>query len=292
MPKYSILNKKQSLELYDAYHSNGITDFAILTGGLVNDDNMASKDGEYYNGWTLTKTLGLKDTVHCITDAGIDNTLPVNTRVLSIRVAIFDSALCTEPPTFTMGFYPQKLTDNALNEELESKYKKNMLFINGESYTYAETGELKELLVFVYEGKKYVRFPIKDDYFFPYNFHQKINTKAHWVEVLPLKWINLKEKKVVVTRYGLISGVSINDNFYLTHHHDRIFTKNIDNFINKVMLADITMQAPSTRLINLNHFVQNNPIAKTIMNKNNLTIEDVELDEENRLVKRRKNWLD
>lgn len=291
MSKFTLLNKKQSIDFYNTYHSNGITDFAILTGGFVNDDNMASHDGEYYNGWTFTKTLGLNDTVHVITDAGMDNTLPIGTRLPSIRPALFTSEYSHRAPIFEMGYYPQKIVDVSLNEELEGRYKKNILPITGKCYTYAVMGSLNDILEFSFGGKEYVRIPVKNTDLFPYEFMKKISGDAVWVEVLPVKWVNYKPKRIIVSRYGLISGISAYDNFSFKHKkHTGANIRNFEHFIEEILFDDIT-QFPSSRLIDLNNAVLNNPLAQITMNKNNITIEDVELDKEDKLVRRRK-WLD
>ena len=291
MSKFTILNKKQSIDFYNTYYSNGITDFAILTGGFVNDDNMASHDGEYYNGWTFTKSLGLNDTVHVITDAGMDNTLPTGTRLPSIRPAIFTSEYNHIASIFELGYYPQKLVEASLNEELESRYKKNILPITGKCYTYAEKGSLNDLLEFSFNGKAYVRMPIRNTDLFPYEFMKKISSDAVWVEVLPVKWVNYVPNKIIVSRYGLISGISMYDNFSLKHKkYIGASIRNFEYFIEKILFDDI-MQLSSSHLLDLNDAVLNNPLAQVTMNKNNITMEDVELDGEGKLV-RRKKWLD
>ena len=153
------------------------------------------------------------------------------------------------------GYYPQKVIDRDFQEYLEVLYKGDKLKKTGNIYsTYKPTrinGKIKENCEneeFEYNGKRYVRFDVKKNYYNTSYEAEKYmrNSKGElydyvWVEVEPVKWLVDEKAKMLVTEKIILGGVPYKSGLKVDMtqegYRNTIARRFINNFIEKELFS-------------------------------------------------------
>ncbi len=271
---YGDKNGKNRLSVIDNSWKNClITDLAILTGGNVED---LSEYKEWYF-WTKSfnnkrpccvfNQLNYTDYRGCCV---ID---PFN-RIMIIRpllllpddlfkqLSTYSTKLNSKVDVVDFGEYPQFATSVELQKELTKEFENNKLNRTGKTYTfdmcqYDDYGtRFKPFTYYEYEykGKKYIcvrmnnkvnrLFDIFNKNMLLSNNHKYSNGDFVWVEVTPLTWLLDKEKKLLISKNGLLYGIRFGMQGCIDYKKSEIFM-----YLHKYLLPEIMQN------INLNNFL-------------------------------------
>ena len=206
-----------------------LTDYAILTGAhhhvLGEEDDLLHRTGSYW-----LQDMDKSCLVSTINYLGYANSACSDDRYLAIRPVILPSEetlkliehkKLNENGIYEVAFgeYPQKTVDNYKVATLERMLKTGKMRETGKTYTFdghtyddASMGfspiSLKE---YMYDNKKYVRMdmiPYFDDRYFSLSNEQFYRRSGYtWLEVTPLKWLVDEKTGLLISKYGLVSGV-------------------------------------------------------------------------------------
>ncbi len=124
------------------------------------------------------------------------------------------------PKTIQLGEYPQEIASPLTSYLLEENYQNRRLEATGFSYAFfarSEDGDHKEIklnraVVYYFRGEKYIRasLPVNTGMIASeYEFFMVDWKSPVWYKVSPVEWIVEKERKMLVSRYGLMSGLGI-----------------------------------------------------------------------------------
>lgn len=236
---------KNKLNIIKKYgEQSGITDFAILLGGVVSPNNytndgnsLKDRTGIY---WTKTTPMEkhpsfyrkfpteFDDIPYFIDEKGKKKVWETKSieRDVGARPVVSYSSIkpyCKNKRTnnglieVEYGEFPQ--TDDTKNfDELERLYKNNKLTTTGKKYTtdsfstdYTEKFfKPKQYTEYEYKGNKYIRFV--SNYLTYNNTSLSDNRKAkrgeiYWVRVEPIVWLVDEQEDIAVTKKIIFSGV-------------------------------------------------------------------------------------
>ena len=209
-----------------------ITDFSILLGAYVSDNNHIDNDSslEGRTGYYWTKSDDGDNDARVVDDTGDSSCL--------------DGILEVE-----YGYYPQKAASKDMQERLERAYRSGSISKTRNSYTtdsrkydaYGEKFLAKQHEEYEYNGKRYVRVEANSDFggnrFTLSNGEQYRDGDNVWVEVSPVKWLVDEREKVMLTDKLIFSGVQFN---HTRDYHTKDFDKtDIKTFMDRYLSRDL-----------------------------------------------------
>ncbi len=244
-----------------------ITDLAIITGcnmsnqHLENDSSFKGITGDYYT----------CNAPYCISSEGnkyIDEYTKRNKAVRPIIKA--DEELLNNLKITNniaeYGEFPQFAPSKNIQNQLESTLHEKILEKTGRKFTFdAEnsSNDIQEILPesfeeYEYQNKKYIRMNHKNQYnrqFKLSNGENYTNNDYIWLEVSPVRWLVDKKKKLLISEYGLVSGIgytnkNINDNNF----NNTEMKKYLDIYMSKEMFTPIPDKS-KTRTDTIKKFV-------------------------------------
>lgn len=262
----TFLNRDQifgsdALSLFKHYGTKcAITDFSILLGGYVDNDNTVTDDrGDHLTGWWWTSSSFSGEGARVVSWDGTENWDYVNRRDGGARPALPYSLISSLSSNevrvkrgikeVTFGEYPQWIVDDSLASELESQYNGSFLEETGKTYTTDSveydknhTGfQAMEHIEYEYQGNKYVRVlggyngqgeTLSDGRKIPLE-------NPYWIKVEPITWIVDENANIALSKYILFAGVQ----YDLEKDYEKDFSKtNIKKFLNTYFAKDIVGQ--------------------------------------------------
>lgn len=257
-------SNEPQLEVISKYGTNAaITDLCILTGGYlcentkynINEDR--SLTGRI--GWFWTRSNDGDNDVRAVDKEGNRCYSIRYARNGTVRPALQSFAILsltfpnrvngyngTEEVEF--GEYPQNAANSRMQNILESEYNRGMNK-TGRSYTFDsvkfieyETG-FKPVTYeeYEYKGKKYIRIKANSD--FNGNKFELSNGVEYrdgdyvWVEVSPVKWLIDDRKGLLISKYGLVSGIRFLDE--KTDYKGDFSKTEMYEYLNSYMIKDL-----------------------------------------------------
>lgn len=251
-----------------------ITDLAILTGAYVCEDtdyNIAednSLSGRV--GWFWTKSDDKDGDVRAVIKDGYKNYLYRCKRYGAIRPALQSSLIFSKiSPNRVRGYngveevvfgeYPQMAADSSMQNVLEREYQNRNIQITGGNYTFDsrkyddyDNGFLPVTYdEYGYQGKKYIRIKANSDFGgenFELSNGQKYKDGDYvWIEVQPVIWQIIDDMTgSLVSKKGLLSGIRYHEKN--TKYSGNFSTTEMNEYLNKYMLRDLTQATTLTRL--------------------------------------------
>ena len=203
------------------------------------------KTGHYY-----TKSNGLHLQVitvniigHKAYCDGIDNACAI--RPVLISKEVYRSVLSKDTDEVVYGEYPQYAPKKEMQEELERMYEKKTLKETGKVYTFNDNETYhKETFVpikyreFIYKNKKYIRFRVINSIgdTLSNGLFYELGDYV-WIEVKPVHWYVDKMNKTLISKEGLLSGITYNGR---NVKYDGKFNKTeLYNYLNTYMVKDL-----------------------------------------------------
>lgn len=171
------------------------------------------------------------------------------------------------------GEFPQDEVDEITSSHLDSAFRDGYIKKTGKVYhlpVFAD--KMASFEEYEYEGKKYINY--------------KYHLSGSWIGVNSIEWTVDKKNNIATAKKILLGNIPITlkkrsePKFENTSLYDYLNTY----FINEIIPIN-------SKIINKNEkvaqVIDNNPIVQMIMKKNDLNINDVEINNENKLVLRR-----
>ena len=235
MIEVGLLNDSQVVnEEIDAIKKYGkvctLTDFAILLGANVSKlTQLIEEDKKYKLTNYLTSTLFKTPSnlyVWAITDSGGLNFNKLSKRNLSIRPVIKLSSIDDKDNInfyYEDGIeyalyaeYPSYVVDDNLFNILENNFNSNKLSITGKKYT-TDSNDIscegafipREFMEYEYNGEKFIRFVIDDNYKKDKLSNGKVYSKGDivWIKVESINWLVDRQKDILISKRALLSGI-------------------------------------------------------------------------------------
>ncbi len=241
-----------------------ITDFSILLGAYVSDNNHIDNDSslEGRTGYYWTKSDDGDNDARVVLARGHWINYSVDRRSGGARPALPFSSISSIPTNgesgkrardgileVEYGYYPQKAASKDMQERLERAYRSGSISRTRNRYTtdsrkydaYGEKFLAKQHEEYEYNGKRYVRVEANSDFgenaFTLSNGEQYRDGDNVWVEVLPVKWLVDEREKVMLTDKLIFSGVQFN---HTRDYHTRDFDKtDIKTFMDRYLARDL-----------------------------------------------------
>ena len=241
-----------------------ITDFSILLGAYVSDNNHIDNDSslEGRTGYYWTKSDDGDNDARVVLDNGCRSCRYVYKRNGGARPALPFSSISNIPTNgesgkrardgileVEYGYYPQKAASKDMQERLERAYRSGSISKTRNSYTtdsrkydaYGEKFLAKQHEEYEYNGKRYVRVEANSDFggnrFTLSNGEQYRDGDNVWVEVSPVKWLVDEREKVMLTDKLIFSGVQFN---HTRDYHTKDFDKtDIKTFMDRYLSRDL-----------------------------------------------------
>ena len=241
-----------------------ITDFSILLGAYVSDNNHIDNDSslEGRTGYYWTKSDDGDNDARVVYGPGDRDNFYVNGRDGGARPALPFSSISSIPTNgesgkrardgileVEYGYYPQKAASKDMQERLERAYRSGSISKTRNSYTtdsrkydaYGERFLAKQHEEYEYNGKRYIRVEANSDFggnrFTLSNGEQYRDGDNVWVEVSPVKWLIDEREKVMLTDKLIFSGVQFN---HTRDYHTKDFDKtDIKTFMDRYLSRDL-----------------------------------------------------
>ena len=241
-----------------------ITDFSILLGAYVSDNNHIDNDSslEGRTGYYWTKSDDGDNDARVVFAPGTGYYYSVRKRSGGARPALPFSSISNIPTNgesgkrardgileVEYGYYPQKAASKDMQERLERAYRSGSISKTRNSYTtdsrkydaYGEKFLAKQHEEYEYNGKRYVRVEANSDFggnrFTLSNGEQYRDGDNVWVEVSPVKWLVDEREKVMLTDKLIFSGVQFN---HTRDYHTKDFDKtDIKTFMDRYLSRDL-----------------------------------------------------
>ena len=241
-----------------------ITDFSILLGAYVSDNNHIDNDSslEGRTGYYWTKSDDGDNAARVVDGLGNRNYNYVDKRNGGARPALPFSSISSIPTNgesgkrardgileVEYGYYPQKAATKDMQERLERAYRSGSISRTRNSYTtdsrkydaYGEKFLAKQHEEYEYNGKRYVRVEANSDFggnaFTLSNGEQYRDGDNVWVEVSHVKWLVDEREKVMITDKLIFSGVQFN---HTRDYHTKDFDKtDIKTFMDRYLSRDL-----------------------------------------------------
>ena len=241
-----------------------ITDFSILLGAYVSDNNHIENDNslEGRTGYYWTKSDDGDNDARVVFDNGTRYDSFVDIRNGGARPALPFSSIGSIPTNgesgkrgrdgileVEYGYYPQKAVSKDMQERLERAYRSGSISRTRNSYTtdsrkydaYDEKFLAKQHEEYEYNGKRYVRVEANSDFggndFTLSNGEKYKDGDNVWIEVSHVKWLVDESEKVMITDKLIFSGVQFN---HTRDYHTRDFDKtDIKTFMDKYLSRDL-----------------------------------------------------
>ena len=250
-----------------------MTDFSILLGGFVGDDDECGYDGCFYfqnschlfdrTGSYWTRTAHDDGDVCVVTRLGSGRTNFASTREFGIRPALPYSATSLISLhgvsnrardgvlEVEYGYYPQYAISKDKSVELEAAYQEGTIQITGNVYTtdslncfeYKNGFLAQDHIEYEFEGKRYVRV-IVNSYFKSADYYDVVmsnrekykNGDPVWVEVSPVKWLVDEKEGIAVSKKIIVSGLQFDNELNYKGDFDKT---NIKKFMDSFLVHDL-----------------------------------------------------
>ena len=242
LEKEKIIGKKKSL-IFKKYGTQAaITDFAILLGGYVSEDIVASsnKVKKLMSAPWWTKTEEDKNIVYITCKNRESDNAPISATQIGIRPAaqylsIFKDSLIdyikeeNSVKETRYGEYPQWITEDALNNKLETLYNLDVIIKTGKVYNID-----KKYVEYEYNGNNYIRFNSESKTNKRLSNGKTVEQKPYWIRVSPIEWITSTSENLIISKYILVSGIK-----YSNKKDDNYEKSNIKKFLDESFEKDI-----------------------------------------------------
>ena len=250
-----------------------ITDLCILTGSYLCTDinyNIPEDNGlKGRTSWFWTTTYNYGNDVRVVNRDGAKNQVrQIFKRTGAIRPVL------KSPTIFSLVFlhrvigyngteeveygeYPQYAPDSKMQSILDAEYHSG-LKKTGNSYTFDSVKYDNSSTPFTpnicheyeYLGKKYIR--IMANTFYNQGKFTLSNGETYqfgdyvWVEVLPVKWLIDYKEKLLISKFGLVSGIRFLDKG--TEYRGDFDKTEMKEYLDKYMLHDLLQSVKYTRI--------------------------------------------
>ena len=223
------------------------TDLVLLSGG--------AKDSQGFTPY-WTNTSG-RDHIAVITSSEYTDDKHYSCFKTALQPAIRPVLNVKTAPNveeIQFGEYPQSIeTDEDIIVELETVARRKKLFnLTNKSYSLIGNKLYPE---YVYNDNKYIAIESKTDGEVLSNGTLTQRGKTYWVKVEPVTWLVDQNAKVLVSKYGLLSGIS----YFGTKDSSKFEDSNINEFITTKMLQDISYVSEIRKVSDYNSFLSTNP---------------------------------
>ena len=224
------------------------TDLALLSGGTV--DSLG-----FIPYWT--QTIG-RDHVAVITSSEFTKDHHYSCDKNALQPAIRPLLEMNKVPAedeVTGGEYPQFVEpdeDIAIDLETIAKHKK-LTNITGKNYTIGN----KVYIEYAYKGNKYILFESKTDGLPLSNGKLTRRGQVYPVKVSPVTWLVDHQKNFLLSKYGLLSGISY---WGSKTEQDKYEKSNMYDFINEKMKGDITTISEIRKVNEFSAYLSTNPL--------------------------------
>ena len=265
LPEEQCFDSSRKLEILEKRGTIApITDFSILLGGYVSDDDYYNNGNslEDRSGWYWTSSDDKDNDVRGVRFDGSRTHSYVNRRSGGARPALPYSSIRNIASNgvrgrdgileVEYGEYPQKVASKRLQDELERAYNYNQSSIRKTGKTYTTDSrkhdefdeKFSAQIIEEYsfdDGKKYVRVKANSYYdcieFKLSNGVEYRNGDYVWVEVQPIKWLIDEKSDIALSERLLFAGVQFK--------HERNYkgdfrTTDIKEFMDRYFSKDIT----------------------------------------------------
>lgn len=204
------------------------TDLVLLSGGVKDDKG-------YTPYWTSTSG---RDHIAVITSTEYTDDRHYSCKKDALQPAIrpvFELKSVPKEKEITFGEYPQFVeSDEDIIVELEAVARRKKLSgLTGKKYSIGN----KLYVEYAYKDSKYIAIESKTDGELLSNGELTQKGKTYWVKVTPLTWYVDQQAKLLISKYGLLSGIPYwgvkeNDIFENSNMYDFLSTKMIDDIVN------------------------------------------------------------
>ena len=282
MSEFTFLTKEQIdiLENHGIFYKHrkaaNITDFAILLGGYVSENNyLKERNGKWWTrspAWReFCKTSysflnkdsplysfdeygGVWYGLHWLRDVGARPAFSISSTISQKRKKELEDSGVKE---FEYGEYPQTIVNEEYSKKLERLYNSNNLIITGRNYTTDSVKVEKTTLPFKakthieyeYNGRQYIRFVCGD---FGYDYARKTSFrnvnlsdgrklergKAYWLAVEPIVWLLDIKADIAFSKKLIFSGVQFENDFdYYGDFEKSDIKKFMDKYLSREIVA-------------------------------------------------------
>jgi len=271
MSEFTFLEERQitgndQLEIFKKYGPKcAVTDFSILLGGYVSNDDYTSEGTEMGDrtGWYWTRTAYGDDEVRVVNEDGCSDFNYVDSRVGGCRLALPYSSIKSISSNkvrgnsrvleVKYGEYPQTVVNENMSSRLEGWFNNNVLKKTGKKYTtdsqkydeYSSKFSPRIFEEYEYNGQKYIRF-VGD-----YNCKgEKMSDgreieegKAYWVNVEPIVWQVDEKADMAVTKKIIFAGVQFkHKRDYKGDFSKTEIKKFMDNYFSKEIVNNLVQE--------------------------------------------------
>ena len=253
-------NSEPQLEVISKYGTKAaITDLCILTGSCLYKDTIdedRSLTGR--TSWFWTRSDDGDNDVVAVDKSGVKDALYRYARNNAVRPVLQSSVFFSQISQnrvrgyngieeVEFGEYPQNVADSRMQNILELEYKRGMNK-TGRSYTFDsvkyddyDTG-FKPVTYeeYEYQGKEYIRIKVNSSFILKFMLSNGVvyrNGDYVWIEVSPVKWLIDDRKGLLISKYGLVSGIRFldrNHNYYGDFNKTEMY-----EYLNKYMIKDL-----------------------------------------------------
>ena len=241
-----------------------ISDFSILLGGYVDDDEHIEGDSslEGRTGYYWTKSDDGDNDARVVDVYGDRRCTDVDRRSGGARPALPFSSIDRIPTNgvsgrrardgileVEYGYYPQNAVSSDMQTKLERAYSSGRIRKTGNGYTtdsrayddYDESFLAQTHAEYEYNGKRYVRVEANSYYdgddFTLSNGEDYCDGDSVWVEVAPVKWLVDERAKMMITEKLIFAGVQFNkERNYNTRDFDKTYIK---TFMDRYLARDL-----------------------------------------------------
>lgn len=254
-------SNESQLEVIRKYGTKAaITDLCVLTGSYL-CENTIDEDRSLTGrtSWFWTRSDDGDNDVRAVDNYGDRDYSYKCARYAVVRPVLQSSVIVSQiSPNKVRGYngteeaefgeYPQYAVDSRMQSILESEYNRGMNK-TGRSYTFDSVKNYDDNTGFKpvtyeeyeYQGKKYIRikanFGFGGNKFMLSNGVEYRNGDYVWVEVSPVKWLIDDRKGLLISKYGLVSGIRFLDK-KINYKGDFDRTEMYE-YLNKYMIKDL-----------------------------------------------------
>lgn len=222
---------KGQLQVMNDYGTKtGMSDLAILLGGLMGSDGATTSNGQR-TGFIWSASSNRSGAVQAVDQWGYSGAESQYERLCGVRpvlpswvTSLIKSSESKPSRKFVnvveYGEYPQTIADEEVTRELEEAFSKGQLQKTGKTYTF-DAEELnadnkpfraKKHIEYQHKGKRYISVVGRgydEDSVLSNGVQVKVG-EEYWVEVQPIEWL-IDQSNVWVARQALVAGVQFDN---------------------------------------------------------------------------------
>lgn len=266
-------DRESQLEVMRKYGTKAaITDLCVLTGSSLCEDTDYNIDEDSSlkgrTSWFWTRSSDNDNNARVVSKYGDRRRIYRSERLGAVRPALQSSVIFSQiSPNRVRGYngteeveygeYPQYAADSRMQSILESEYNRGMNK-TGRSYTfdsvkYDDYGTGFKPVTYEeyeYQGKKYIRIRANSDFdggkFKLSNGVEYRDGDYVWVEVSPVKWLIDDRTGILISKFGLVSGIRFLDK--RTIYKGDFSRTEMKEYLDRYMIRDLTQTATFTRV--------------------------------------------